>query len=296
MLLELDRSSAVLVQGITGRMGQKHASMMRAYGTNIVGGTGRIREGDAQAFPVFNDCAQAVQATRAKVSIALVPPDSCLSAVREAVDAGIKVIVTVAEGIAVHEAVRIRSMTREAGVTWVGASTPGMCIPGELKLGFLPNVSLRPGSIGIMSKSGTLSYEVGRRMVERGLGQSAWIGVGGDPVKGLRFADLADSFVRHKATEALLLVGEIGGDEEEEFAQAWMHLGSRKPVYALIAGAQAKEGVPMGHAGALVLGDRGTLVSKQRSLRAAGVRVFDTMEALVHALCDAHLADFRASA
>ncbi len=284
MLLDLDHDSRVIVQGITGRMGQKHAALMARYGTRIVGGTGTLKTGAVSEHPVFGDCRAAVQATAAVASIALVPPEATLAAVREAVDAGIRLVVTVAEGVPVHDALRIRSMVRAAGVTWLGASTPGMCIPGVVKLGFLPDVSLASGSIGVMSKSGTLSYEVGRRMVARGLGQSAWIGVGGDPVKGVRFADLASPFAAHRSTHALLLVGEIGGDEEEEFAEAWSGLGCDKPVYALIAGAQAKEGVTMGHAGALVMGDRGSLASKQRSLRRAGVHVLDTIEALCSAV------------
>jgi succinyl-CoA synthetase alpha subunit len=288
MLLELDRSSPVIVQGITGRMGQKHAALMRRYGTCIVGGTGTARAGADEAFPVFGDCAQAVRATGAVASIALVPPLDTLAAVTEAVDAGIKVMVTVGEGVPVHDALRIRALTRAAGVLWVGASTPGMCIPGKIKIGFLPDVSVGPGSIAVMSKSGTLSYEVGRRMVRNGLGQSVWIGVGGDPVKGLRFADLAPLFASHAGSEAILLVGEIGGDEEEEFAEAWIGLGSPKPVYALLAGAQAKEGVTMGHAGALVMGERGTLASKQTSLRAAGAQVFDTLQSLTDAMIRAH--------
>jgi succinyl-CoA synthetase alpha subunit len=284
MLLELDENTPVIVQGITGRMGQKHAALMQKYGTRIVGGTGKLKPGDSSPFPVFADCAAAVKATGAVAGIALVPPLGTLAAVTEAVQAGIRVIVTVAEGVPVHDALRIRELTRAAGVHWLGASTPGLCLPGKLKMGFLPDVSLRPGRIGIMSKSGTLSYEVGRRMVALGLGQSAWIGVGGDPVKGLRFADLAEPFAKDPRTDAILLVGEIGGDEEEEFAAAWAKLGSPKPAYALIAGAQAKEGVTMGHAGALVMGERGSLASKQKSLRNAGVQVFDRLQALADAL------------
>jgi succinyl-CoA synthetase alpha subunit len=288
MLLELDGNSPVIVQGITGRMGQKHAALMSRYGTRIAGGTGSAKAGSEQAFPVFGDCRQAVLATGAVASIALVPPSATLAAVTEAVNAGLKVVVTVAEGVPVHDALRIRALTRAAGVHWVGASTPGMCIPGKVKIGFLPDVSLASGTIAVMSKSGTLSYEVGRRMAVRGLGQSAWIGVGGDPVKGLRFADLAPVFAAHSGSEAVLLVGEIGGDEEEEFAEAWARLGNPKPVYALIAGAQAKEGVTMGHAGALVMGQRGSLASKQRSLRAAGVHVFDTIQAVTDAMAAGH--------
>ena len=284
MLFELDGRSPVIVQGITGRMGQKHATLMQRYGTHIVGGTGRVRSGEAHAFPVYADCGEAVRATGAVASIALVPPQNTLEAVREAAAAGLRVVVTVAEGVPVHDALHIRAIARAAGLIWVGASTPGLCIPGEIKLGFLPDVSLAPGAVGVMSKSGTLSYEVGRRLVARGLGQSAWIGVGGDPVKGVRFADLAAGFAAHAATRAVLLIGEIGGDAEEEFADVWGRLGAPKPAYALIAGAQAKEGVTMGHAGALVLGERGSLGSKQKSLRRAGVQVFDTLETLADAI------------
>jgi len=284
MLFEMDRRTPVIVQGITGRMGQMHAQLMRRYGTNIVGGTGSVKPGAEQAFPVAETCAEIVARTHAVASIVIVPPAAVLDAVAQAVDAGIKVIVTVAEGIPVHDAVKIRALTRAAGVTWIGPSTPGFCMPGEIKLGFLPDVSLAPGEFAVASKSGTLSYEVGRRMRECGLGQSIWIGVGGDPVKGTRFGDLAKGFLRHRPTRAVVLIGEIGGNEEEEFAQVWEALGGGKPVYALIAGAQAKEGVPMGHAGALVMGDSGSLASKQARLRQAGVRVFDTIQALVDAM------------
>jgi len=284
MLFEMDRRSPVIVQGITGRMGQMHAALMRQYGTNIVGGTGTVKAGAAQAFPVAETCAEIVARTGAVASIAIVPPAAVLEAVGQAVEAGIKVVVTVAEGIPVHDAVKIRAMTQAAGVTWIGPSTPGFCVPGEIKLGFLPDVSLAPGGFAVASKSGTLSYEVGRRMRECGLGQSIWVGVGGDPVKGTRFGDLAEGFLRHERTRAVVLIGEIGGNEEEEFASVWEGLGGDKPAYALIAGAQAKEGVPMGHAGALVMGDSGSLASKQARLRQAGVQVFGTMQALVDAM------------
>ncbi|OZI31877.1 hypothetical protein CAL29_28885 [Bordetella genomosp. 10] len=284
MLLDLNEETPVIVQGISGRMGQKHAALMQRYGTRIVGGTGRVKPGETSDFPVFADCAQAVRATGAVASIALVPPAATLAAVAEAAEAGIAVIVTVAEGVPVHDALRIRALARSAGMHWLGASTPGLCIPGRIKMGFLPDVSLKPGRIGIMSKSGTLSYEVGWRMAAIGLGQSAWIGVGGDPVKGTRFADLAPGFASDPRTDAVVLVGEIGGNEEEEFADAWQALGSPKPVHALIAGAQAKEGISMGHAGAMIMGEQGSLLSKQRSLRAAGARVYDTVQSLIDSL------------
>lgn len=283
MLLDLDEKTPVLVQGISGRMGQTHAKLMQRYGTRIVGGTS-ARPQEGQPFPIFPDCRSAVERTGAQVSLIMVPPAQTLEAVADAISGGLKAVVTVAEGVPVHDALRIRAMTRDAGVTWLGPSTPGFCIPGKIKVGFLPGISLRPGSFGIMSKSGTLSYEVAYRLVSKGYGQSAWIGVGGDPVKGVTFSDLAEGFARHARTEAVVLVGEIGGSEEEDFADAWGKLGCDKPVFALVAGAQAKQGVTMGHAGALLLGERGSVTSKTKSLRDAGVGVFSSVQSLVDAV------------
>jgi succinyl-CoA synthetase alpha subunit len=282
MIRELSRATPVIVQGITGRMGRTHAALMKAYGTNIVGGTsGRTDIKEAAGVPVFATCADAVLATGAVASVAMAPPLETLAAVQEALAAGIKLIVTVAEGVPMHDAIRIGRAVRRAGATWVGASTPGMAIPGEIKLGFLPDVCLHPGPLGVMSKSGTLSYEVGYRLGREGLGQSIWVGVGGDPVKGVRFADLLPEFFDDYRTKGIVLVGEVGGTEEEECAEAYARLGARKPLYALIAGREAKEGVSMGHAGALVHGQTGTLTSKHKSLTEAGAKVFDTMEALI---------------
>ena len=243
MIATLSRTTPVLVQGISGRMGRAHTANMRAYGTNIVAGTARS-EGDIDGIPVFPDC-------------------------------------TIAEGVPVHDALAIGRATSTAGATWIGPSTPGLAVPGEMKLGFLPDAALRPGPIAIMSKSGTLSYEIGWRLAQSGLGQSLWIGVGGDPVKGVRFADLLAPFQAHATTQAIVLVGEVGGDEEEQFAAAITQFGPAKPVFAVIAGSEAKEGVAMGHAGALTFGATGTVATKRRALEAAGVRVHATMAALV---------------
>jgi len=287
MITTLSRTTPVIVQGITGRMGRTHAALMRAYGTNIVGGTSaRTDMKDAAGVPVFANCADAVAATGAVASVAMAPPAETLAAVLEALDAGIRVIVTVAEGVPVHDALRIGRAVGAAGATWIGASTPGMAIPGEIKLGFLPDVTLRPGPLAIMTKSGTLSYEVGYRLAREGLGQSIWVGVGGDAVKGVRFADLLQPFFDDPRTRGIVLVGEVGGSEEEECADAFARLGARKPLYALIAGREAKEGVAMGHAGALVHGETGTLVSKTQRLTAAGARVFGSVESLVLACCN----------
>lgn len=282
MIGTLSRMTPVIVQGITGRMGRSHAALMRAYGTNIVGGTStRADVREVAGVPVFASCAQAVTATGAVASVAMAPPGETWAAVQEALASGISLIVTVAEGVPLHDAIRIGQATRQAGALWVGASTPGLAVPGECKLGFLPDVCLRPGSIGIMSKSGTLSYEVGYRLAREGLGQSLWVGVGGDPVKGVRFADLLPVFFDDPRTKAIVLVGEVGGAEEEECAEAYLRLGERKPLFALIAGREAKEGVSMGHAGALVHGDTGTLASKTRRLEAAGATVFRSLSALI---------------
>jgi len=284
MIGSLSRTTPVIVQGITGRMGRTHAALMRAYGTNIVGGTStRADIKEAAGVPVFAECRDAVRATGAIASVVMAPPLETLAAVAEALAAGIRVVVTVAEGIPLYDALSIGRVVRDAGATWIGASTPGMAIPGEIKLGFLPDVCLRPGSFGIMSKSGTLSYECGYRLAQAGLGQSIWVGVGGDQVKGVRFADLLPVFFDDPRTDAIILVGEVGGSEEEECADALLRLGMRKPVYALIAGREAKEGVAMGHAGALVMGEAGTLASKTRRLSEAGALVFGSIEAIVEA-------------
>ena len=282
MIGGLSRATPVIVQGITGRMGRTHAALMRAYGTNIVGGTSsRTDMKEAAGVPVFSDCAAAVAATGAVACVAMAPPAETLAAVQEALCAGIKLVVTVAEGIPLHDAIAIGRAMRATGATWIGGSTPGMAIPGEIKLGFLPDVCLRPGPLAIMSKSGTLSYEVGYRLAREGLGQSLWIGVGGDPVKGVRFADLLPIFVADPRTAGIVLVGEVGGTEEEDCAAVYAGLGAPKPLYAVIAGREAKEGVSMGHAGALVFGEAGTIGSKSQRLRDAGAQVFDTVDDLI---------------
>lgn len=284
----LEPDALVLVQGITGRMGRKHAALMRAYGTRIVAGvsqTGAVKEVDG--IPTFASCADAVASTRATASIAFVPPLSVLAAIEEAVSAGIGLIVTVAEGVPVADGVRALRLVRSEGVRWIGPSTPGLAIPGRMKLGFLPDVSLRPGRIGVMAKSGTLSYEVCHRLVLRGFGQSLWVGVGGDAIKGTRFADVLPFLLRDPDTDAIVVIGEIGGTEEEELAAAMGALQCAKPVYALIAGRTAKEGVAMGHAGALVFAGAGTMQSKRDALERAGARVFTRIEELVDAVCTA---------
>ena len=281
----IDRRTPVIVQGITGRAGQLHSRLMRQYGTNVVGGVSPgARAREVNGVPVFSGCAEAVAATGARASVLLVGAMQLLAAMRDAVSSGIRTLVTPTEGMPVHDALKARKLCRESGTIWIGASTPGMAVPGESKLGFLPDVSLKPGPLGLMSRSGTLSYEAGYRLAQRGVGTSVWVGVGGDPVKGTRFADLVPFYAADPQTAALLIIGEIGGDDEEEFAQALSARRFPKPVFALIAGSSAPEGVTMGHAGALVHGSHGTYAAKRAALESAGAQVFGSLIEMVESV------------
>lgn len=293
LLFDPTAALPTIVQGITGRMGRKHAALMRAYGTDIVGGTAPAGSKsadlkDVDGAPVFRSCAEAVKATGAVASVAMVPPFEVLAAISEAVAGGIKLIVTVTEGMPVADAIRARALVQAAGARWVGASTPGMAVPGRTKLGFIPSVSLHPGSVGVIAKSGTLSYETNHRLVDCGLGQSVWIGVGGDACKGTRFAEVLPFFNADPRTKQIVLVGEIGGSEEEEFAQALIDTRCTKPTFAVIAGHGAREGVVMGHAGAVVHGNTGTFDAKKRALEGAGARVFASVDDLIKAMLATH--------
>jgi len=272
----------VLIQGASGRMGTRHMALMEKYGTNIVGGIGGGREpGELNGVTLYRSCREAVEEASAYATVMLVPPLGVLAAVREAAEAGLKLIVSPAEGMPIHDALEALEICQDHDAIWVGPSTPGIAIPNRTKLGFIPDVSLLPGPLGVMSKSGTLSYEVCYRLSRCGVGQSVWIGVGGDMVKGLRFSDLVLFFQTHDETKAVLVIGEIGGTEEEELAQAIKETGFDKPVYVILAGASARAGVTMGHAGALMLGDRGTISSKRKALEQVGAMVFSTITELV---------------
>jgi len=278
----IDRSTRVIVQGITGRAGQLHSRLMMQYGTRIVGGVSpgaKVRE--VSGVPVFADCRQAVATTGATASVLFVGAMQLLGAMREALDAGILYLVTPTEGMPVHDAIKVREAVRAAGAIWIGASSPGMAVAGETKLGFLPDDSLRPGRLGLISKSGTLSYEAGYRLAQNGVGTSVWIGVGGDPVKGTRFADLVPFYADDDRTGGVLIIGEIGGSDEEEFAAALTAEHFDKPVFALIAGKSAPEGITMGHAGALVHGTHGSFAAKRAALEAAGVTLFSSLNEMV---------------
>lgn len=281
----IDRNTKVILQGISGRAGRLHSRLMHEYGTNIVAGVSPPKNiNEINGIPLFPDCASAVKASGATVSVALVGAYDLLAAMREAVGAGIKMIVTPTEGMPVHDALKAKRLTQEAGVLWIGGSTPGMAVAGVAKLGFLPDVSLKSGPLGLMSKSGTLSYEAGFRLSQHGVGTSVWIGVGGDPIKGTRYSDLVPFYATDQQTCGVLIIGEIGGHDEEDFADALKAQAFAKPVFALIAGRTAPEGVSMGHAGALTYGSHGSYTSKRAALENAGVTVFSSLNEMVEKL------------
>ena len=287
--LRIDRTTRAIVQGISGRAGRMHTRMMRDYGTCIVGGVSPTAAAThVEGVPVFATCREAVAHTQATASVLLVGPAQLLAAIEDAVGAGIQLIVTPTEGMPAHDAMRARRLTLEAGATWVGASTPGMAVAGQAKLGFLPEASLLPGPLGLMSKSGTLSYEAGYRLVQRGVGTSVWVGVGGDLIKGTRYAELVPFYAADVQTEAVLMIGEIGGTDEEEFATALTDAKFAKPVFALIAGRSSPEGVTMGHAGALVHGEYGGYRAKKAALERAGVAVFASLDEMADAIAAWH--------
>ena len=283
-----DPTVPVIIQGITGRAGRTHAQLMQRYGTQVVGGVATMAHIEPiTGVPVFMSCGEAVARTGARASLIMVPPLHVLAAAEDALSGGIKLIICITEGMPVHDALRMVRRARERKAICIGPSTPGIAVPGRMKVGFLPDAALTPGPLGVISRSGTLSYEIGYRLGQRGVGQSLWIGVGGDAVKGTRFADLVPLYDAHSETKALLMIGEIGGTEEEEFAEALIRHRFSKPVFALLAGTSAPEGITMGHAGALVYGARGTAASKIAALSAAGVRVCATMRELVDAIARA---------
>ena len=281
----LRADTPVIVQGATGRTARHHITVMKRHGTRIVAGVSPGRStGPNDEVDIYPSCAGAVDATGAVTAIQFVPASRVADAACEALTAGIKLLVTVTEGVPVHDCARILRKATELGAIWVGPSTPGIVVPGIIKLGFMPEIALARGSVGVMSKSGTLAYEVCYRLVREGLGQSSWIGVGGDPVKGTRFAELLDYFTTDPNTESVVVVGEIGGAEEEELAAALNDRAFDKPCHCLIAGATAPSGKTLGHAGALVHGHHGSFPAKAAALAGVGAAVHHNIESLIEAM------------
>jgi succinyl-CoA synthetase alpha subunit len=269
----VNRDTRLLVQGITGREGSFHTQQMIEYGTRVVAGVTPGKGGEwASGVPVFDTVQDAVEATDANTSIIYVPARFAPDAILEAADAGIKLIVCITEGIPVMDMVQIKAYLDLQKVRLIGPNCPGIITPGEAKVGIMPGHIHTPGNIGVVSRSGTLTYEVVQALTERGLGQSTAVGIGGDPVIGTDFIDVLRLFEEDPYTEQVVLIGEIGGTDEERAAEFIAEYMS-KPVTAFIAGQTAPPGKRMGHAGAIISGGTGTAAEKIRALQAAGVRV-----------------------
>jgi len=272
MSILVDKNTRLIVQGVTGREGEFHTRKMVEYGTNVVGGVRFGKGGEWVAgVPVFDTCKEAVDATGANASVIFVPARSAPDAILEAADAGIPLVVCITEGIPVLDMVRVRAYLDRRGTRLIGPNCPGLITPGVAKVGIIPGQICASGNIGVVSRSGTLTYEVIAALTNRGVGQSTCVGIGGDPVIGTSMVEALELFDRDAATEAVVLVGEIGGSAEEEAAAKAK--GMRKKVVAYVAGRTAPPGKRMGHAGAIILRGMGTAESKIRAFEAAGVKV-----------------------
>jgi len=285
MSILLDASTRVIVQGITGREGTFHAEQMQAMGTQLVGGTSPGKGGTRHlGVPVFNTVEEAVSATQANASGIFVPPPFAPDAIMEAAAAGITLIVCITEGIPIQDMIRVKDYLRGyPSARLLGANCPGLITPGVAKIGIIPQRITKPGHVGLVSRSGTLTYEVGSALSAAGMGQSTIVGIGGDPVLGLTFTDVVALFEKDPATTHLVVIGEIGGSDEERAAEL-LGRGSRLKTVAFISGRTAPEGKRMGHAGAIISGNRGTAKSKEEAFRHAGVAVAETTDDIVSLL------------
>lgn len=276
MSILVNKGTRVICQGITGKAGRFHTQQCLAYGTQVVGGVTPGKGGTTvDGVPVFDTVEEAVRSTGADATMIFVPPPFAADAILEAVDAGIKLIVTITEGIPTLDMIRVMPVVRRAGARLIGPNCPGVITPGECKIGIMPGYIHRPGRIGVVSRSGTLTYEAVWQLTQRGLGQSTCIGLGGDPVVGTSFVDVLELFAADPQTEGVFLIGEIGGNAEE-LAAEYIAKYFRKPVAAFIAGRTAPPGKRMGHAGAVITGGRGTADDKIKALKAAGIEVAES--------------------
>ena len=279
MSILVDRSTRVVVQGFTGKEGTFHAEQMIAYGTDVVGGVTPGKGGTRHLDrPVFNTVAEAV-AAGANTACIFVPPAYAADAVIEATDAGCRVVVCITEGIPVQDMLAVKPFVDRKGVVLVGPNCPGLLTPNQAKVGIMPTMIFAPGAVGVVSRSGTLTYEAVDQLTRAGLGQSTAIGIGGDPVIGTQFIDALRLFEADPETEAVVMIGEIGGSAEEEAAE-YVKNEMTKPVFGFIAGRTAPPGRRMGHAGAIVSGGSGTAEAKLDAMRAAGITVVESPAAI----------------
>ena len=276
MAILVDTETRLLVQGLTGSEGRFHGLRNRGYGTQLVAGVTPGKGGqDVEGVPVFDTVAAAVAETGANTSMVFVPAPFAADAVYEAVDAGITTIICITEGVPAHEMLRIHAYIQGRGITMIGPNCPGALSPGKANVGIIPAEIFREGAIGLVSRSGTLTYQIGHELTQLGLGNSTIVGIGGDPVVGSSFVEILSRFEADEQTERVVMVGEIGGDEEEK-AAAFIETEMSKPVVAYIAGFTAPPGKTMGHAGAIISGSAGTAEAKKEALEARGIRVGTT--------------------
>ena len=276
MAILVDNDTRLVVQGLTGSEGRFHGLRNRAYGTSLVAGVTPGKGGqDVEGVPVLDSVAEAVAEYDANTSMIFVPAPFAADAVYEAVDAGVHTVIAITEGVPAHEMLRIHSYIRSRGVRMLGPNCPGALSPGKANVGIIPAEIFTPGNIGLVSRSGTLTYQIGHELTQMGLGNSTIVGIGGDPVVGSSFVDILRLFQDDPETEYVVMVGEIGGDEEEK-AAAFIESEMTKPVVAYIAGFTAPPGKTMGHAGAIISGSSGTAEAKKQTLEARGIRVGTT--------------------
>ena len=274
MSIFIDNDTTVIVQGITGRDGSFHTKQMLEYGTRIVAGVtpGKGGQQFESKVPIFNTVADAVAATNANTSVIYVPPMFAADAIMEAADAGVRFIVAITEGVPVLDMTRVYPFVRERGARLLGPNCPGLITPGRSKVGIIPGRICTPGNVGVVSRSGTLTYEIVYQLTRAGLGQSTCVGIGGDPINGTSFIDCLTAFEADPQTKAVAMMGEIGGTDEQE-AAAFVKAHMKKPVVGFIAGQTAPPGRRMGHAGAIISGSSGTAAEKVEAFEAAGMGV-----------------------
>jgi succinyl-CoA synthetase alpha subunit len=270
----IDKNTTVIVQGITGRDGSFHSKQMMEYGTRIVGGVtpGKGGQKFEGTVPVFNTVHEAVKATNANTSVIYVPPMYAADAIMEAADAGVKFIVAITEGVPVNDMTRVHPFVKEKGARLLGPNCPGLITPGQSKVGIIPGRICMPGNIGVVSRSGTLTYEVVYQLTRAGMGQSTCVGIGGDPINGTNFIDCLEAFEADPSTRAVAMMGEIGGTDEQEAAE-FVRTRMKKPVVGFIAGQTAPPGRRMGHAGAIISGSAGTAAEKLEAFEKAGMGI-----------------------